>query len=304
MSIDAITYAKTLDVDNPMSRLLLFIIAENTFNDTGECKVGQSVLAYETRAHERTVRRHLDKLGDEKVINVKVRPRAEGGRLNDAIELVGFLDWLRQTRTKPEPDNLAGSEPQAEPDKNAEPDNPEPDNRWPVPNKDNSPVLNSPVPSPLAPEGGELVPDHQEAKTSFEAFWAAYPRKVSKVKARQQFEKICKDGIATGAQMVAAAKVYAASVRGREQRHIKHPTRWLTQECWLDEPSPRVRYDAGPTVINAYSMRIEPGMSSWDAWTRYWRETGQRYEANYWTEQGYALVPSQFPPVHTEGAAA
>src|SRR5262249_22782137 len=58
---------------------------------------------------------------DQKVINVKVRPKAEGGRLNDAIELVGFLDWLRQVRTKPEPDNLAGSEPQAEPDKNAEP---------------------------------------------------------------------------------------------------------------------------------------------------------------------------------------
>lgn len=109
MSIDAITYAKTLDVDNPMSRLLLFIIAENTFNDSGLCRVGQQVLAHDCRASERTVRTHLKKLDKATAIAIKAQPLPGGGRAPDTIELVGFLDWLRAVRGKPEPAKFAGS---------------------------------------------------------------------------------------------------------------------------------------------------------------------------------------------------
>lgn len=121
MSIDAITYAKTLDVDNPMSRLLLFIIAENTFNDTGLCKVGQQVLARETRASERTVREHIAKLKGAKVIGTKAQPKEHGGRSFDAIELIGFIEWLESVRSKPAKSagSGGGGEPKSKQAKNA-----------------------------------------------------------------------------------------------------------------------------------------------------------------------------------------
>jgi hypothetical protein len=118
VSIDAITYAKTLDVDNPMSRLLLFIIAENTFNDTGLCRVGQAVLADETRASIRTVQRHVEKLKNEKVLRLRAQSKEGGGRDFDALELIGFLSWLKRARSpESEPAKSAGSPPETKRDK-------------------------------------------------------------------------------------------------------------------------------------------------------------------------------------------
>jgi len=42
---------------------------------------------------------------------------------------------------------------------------------------------------------------------------------------------------------------------------------------------------------------VRPGSAAWEAWLRYWRDRGEAYSAKYWTEQGYALVPAEFPPV-------
>lgn len=116
MSVDAIAYVKTLDVDNPMSRLLLFIIGENTFNDTCLCKVGQQVLAEETRASDRTVREHLKKLEQAGVLIITPQPKSGGGRGYDAIEIVGFREWLGRNRPPPrtpqpdpEPEDFSGS---------------------------------------------------------------------------------------------------------------------------------------------------------------------------------------------------
>jgi hypothetical protein len=97
-------------VDNPMSRLLLFIIAENTFNDTGLCRVGQKVLADETRASIRTVQDHIKKLKDAKVLRPRPQPKEGGGREFDALELIGFLRWLKRSRSPgSEPAESAGS---------------------------------------------------------------------------------------------------------------------------------------------------------------------------------------------------
>jgi hypothetical protein len=109
MSIEAISFAKSLDVKEPVSRLLLLIIGENTFNDTGLCKVGQKVLIDETRTSERTVRRHLRELVDKGVIKMHPKFKGNGTRDVDAIELLGFLDWLPATRSK-QPVNLAGGQ--------------------------------------------------------------------------------------------------------------------------------------------------------------------------------------------------
>ncbi len=116
MSTDAIAFVKTLDVDNPISLLLLIFVAENTFNDSGLCRVGQEILAEDTRRSPKTVRTHLKKLEKSGVVAIKPQPRPGGGRNNDAIELVGFLDWLnknrphRRRKTQSEPEETSSSE--------------------------------------------------------------------------------------------------------------------------------------------------------------------------------------------------
>lgn len=70
----------------------------------------------------------------------------------------------------------------------------------------------------------------------FEQFWKAYPRRIGKGAARKSFEKALKlesfDGIMAGLHRQMA---YYAS---KEQQFIPHPTTWLNQERWSDEPQP------------------------------------------------------------------
>ncbi len=103
MSIEALTFAKLTDlkeVEKPAIRLLFYVIAENTFNDTGLCKVGQDELVYQTRGKLRTVQRHLAQLATAKIIEIERRGGGGSGRLPDAIRLLRFRDWLVDQRGK------------------------------------------------------------------------------------------------------------------------------------------------------------------------------------------------------------
>lgn len=121
MSFEAIAYAKQLDLGGAESaavRLLVYVIAENTFNDTFVCKVCQDQLAYEAgRMSERSVRRHLKDLEDARII-VRRTVRGSGGHVaRDDIRLVGFKRWYWRDHAKKhrryravQAANLAGSE--------------------------------------------------------------------------------------------------------------------------------------------------------------------------------------------------
>jgi hypothetical protein len=70
---------------------------------------------------------------------------------------------------------------------------------------------------------------------SFDDFWNACPKKTGKLKARQKFNKLIRDGTATAEQMTEAMRVYAESSQVK-RGYIKHPATWLTGGHWLDEP--------------------------------------------------------------------
>src|SRR5699024_766638 len=59
----------------------------------------------------------------------------------------------------------------------------------------------------------------------FEDFWSAYPRKIAKKEAGKKFAKAVKDGTDPNT-IIAGAKTYAASVAGKEQKYVAHPTTW------------------------------------------------------------------------------
>lgn len=112
MSVEAIAYVKSLDLGScEKARLLMYVIGENTFNDTFICALGNEQLAYEVRANERTVRRQLeDLIVAGKIIRKSRYPEKSGGRLPDALRIVGFKKWYltnnksSRRRTKTEAD--------------------------------------------------------------------------------------------------------------------------------------------------------------------------------------------------------
>ena len=94
MSIEAMAYVKRMDLGAcEKNRFLVLIIAENTFNDTCICAVGIEQLAFETRKHERTVRRQLDELIAAGLVLRKQRYPSSGGRITDALRIRGFKRW-------------------------------------------------------------------------------------------------------------------------------------------------------------------------------------------------------------------
>lgn len=72
-------------------------------------------------------------------------------------------------------------------------------------------------------------------RASFEDFWRAYPRKVGKRAARDAFTDAARE--VDPRLIVEAAKRFAADPN-REQQFTPHPTTWLRQGRWEDEPLP------------------------------------------------------------------
>ena len=95
---------------------------------------------------------------------------------------------------------------------------------------------------------------------SFNQFWSAYPRKVSKKAAERLFERIVSKREATAAELLAGAECYARLCRadGREPRFIKHPTTWLNGGCWSDETeSPPRPVRGSPEKSNSLVERVK-----------------------------------------------
>jgi hypothetical protein len=82
--------------------------------------------------------------------------------------------------------------------------------------------------------------------SDFDAFWDAYPRRISKGTARTAFEKAIRK--TTLETMLAAIADYK---RFKPERiDFKHPATWLNGECWEDEWQP-MRPSTGHSLVDA-----------------------------------------------------
>jgi len=73
----------------------------------------------------------------------------------------------------------------------------------------------------------------------FQAFWDAYPRKVGKGAARKLWARL-KPTPEMQAQMHTALNQQRASDQWRDSNFVPHPTTWLSQERWQDQPAETV----------------------------------------------------------------
>ena len=73
-------------------------------------------------------------------------------------------------------------------------------------------------------------------ESEFDRFWAEYPRKVAKSKAKAAFEKVMQKGVSIEA-LLGALRIQKLSTQWTKDggQFIPHPTTWLNQERWEDE---------------------------------------------------------------------
>ena len=75
----------------------------------------------------------------------------------------------------------------------------------------------------------------KETAEMFDCFWAAYPRRQGKTLARIAFDKAAKT---VDARVIIAAAERFALDPNREDEYTPHPTTWLNQGRWDDDPLP------------------------------------------------------------------
>lgn len=73
--------------------------------------------------------------------------------------------------------------------------------------------------------------------TEFETFWKEYPNKMGKGKAFESWLKV-KPNSSLQTLILKSIEKYKASRQWQEEdgKYIPHPTTWLNQQCWDDEP--------------------------------------------------------------------
>lgn len=71
---------------------------------------------------------------------------------------------------------------------------------------------------------------------TFDDFWRAYPRKVGKGAAQKSWDKCVNRMKIAPSVILDGAKRYAGAKAGADIQYIAHPSTWLNQQRWLDEP--------------------------------------------------------------------
>ena len=93
--------------------------------------------------------------------------------------------------------------------------------------KHNEPIHNEPI--------HDTASEKSKLDLSFDEFWKNYPRRAGKIKARDAFGKVLKT---TDAQTVIDGAKRYADDPNRQDEFTAHPTTWLREGRWDDDPLP------------------------------------------------------------------
>lgn len=104
-------------------------------------------------------------------------------------------------------------------------------------------------------EGKGKEGDAREAReSSFEEFWGVCPKKAGKGAAEKAFAKASKT--VDPAVLIAGMRKFAALQIGKDPDFIAHPSTWLNQKRWLDEP-PKPNGTGPPAPIPANLAEVQ-----------------------------------------------
>jgi hypothetical protein len=95
----------------------------------------------------------------------------------------------------------------------------------------------------------------KEQLEQFEAFWRTFPRRVGKGAARKAYEKAIK--IAPPDEIMTGLAKQLEYLESRPMEFRPHPSTWLNQERWSDEPQPIANNNQRRTITDVARDFIE-----------------------------------------------
>jgi hypothetical protein len=103
---------------------------------------------------------------------------------------------------------------------------------------------------PDVAHGSRKGPTGKQGKQddAFARFWAAYPKKVDRLRAEKAFAAALKRG-ADAEAVIAATARYAAERAGEPERYTKNPATWLNAGSYLNPPSGKPIIDEVGNVV-------------------------------------------------------
>jgi hypothetical protein len=138
--------------------------------------------------------------------------------------------------------------------------------------------------------------------TTFDDFWAAYPRKIGRFKARTAYDRALK--VASPEAILAGLERVKRGWATVETQFIPHASTWLARGGWedaVDKPITLVLsgYDqygkpkeiTGVIPTGFYAEDGSPELAAWDEWWRQTRGVGAPRDKRF----GYRF-PTRWPP--------
>jgi len=223
MSIKIMSMIWDRGPDNQSERFVLLALADYA-NDEGECWPSIEGIAKKTCLTDRGVRKIIRRLEETRWLEIE----AGGGRKNCNLYRIKTLNHVQPEQRSP---------------LNVVPKNPEPRS------------LN-PEPCSAEPSITIIEPSKSDnARDGFEEFWDRYPRRIGKAAARKSYAKAMK--ATTHDEIMFGLSQQMPSLASREQQYIPHPSTWLNQERWNDEPD----HNASRNGTHARADRPGTGMA-------------------------------------------
>lgn len=193
------TWAWSVQGVNPTERLALIAIADYA-DENWTCYPGQEKLAERVCVSKRTIIRTLQSLEDLGLIRRERRSRSDGTRTSDLFILGPSDNLSRDTSGRDKVPTVSPQEPPVEPSERTT----------------------------------DVVLYTREACT-FEEFWAVYPRREAKGAARRAWDGAVKRALPA---VVIAGAVRYRDDPNRDAGFTAHPSTWLNQDRWEDDPLP------------------------------------------------------------------
>lgn len=201
------------------TKFAIHLAIGDTVNDSHNNQLWMSSeqIALKARAHRRTVQRFIDEMVEDGFL-IQIRQATQ--HFPAVYEFV-FKEtpavWLSTAESRGDISSLRGG-------------------------------ISSPRGDISSPRGGERPPELNITKENkkkpkpspssdddgFNEFWAIYPRKKGKDLARKAWDKATK--IAAKETIITGAQTYATTRIGQDPHYTAHPTTWLNQKRWEDEP--------------------------------------------------------------------
>ena len=120
--------------------------------------------------------------------------------------------------------------------------------------------------SPIS-SNGTISPNGKIKPSQFEDFWKIYPNHAGKGSAKTKWKAICNwkgEECPTWKQIKSAILKQKKSDQWQDEKYIAHPSTWLNQQRWLDDPvamkGSRIETDKkqSKTTIGSYNWAPIP----------------------------------------------